>query len=202
MTASKSRHVEARGAQLGRCTGCLGPILALTSWTRLLSPLELEMLNDPAARGDLRQLQALCEAADVDAFVPFASEDLTDQRIPAFVLQVNGIVQASVDLGVTEGLLTVGRLNPGVSRERIGRYAQFTGERGPGSGSASTSNSGRGTAERRSGWCLPERTGGARRRPGLCWSVGQHDRVHSRRSRRANCRWPSRCLVERTRTSQ
>jgi len=111
----------------------IGPILALTSWTRLLSALELEVADDPSARSDLLQLRALCEAADSDAFVPISSAEVSDQRIPAFILQLNTIVQASVELAVTEGVLNVGRLLPQANWERIGRYASFfLGEQGVG----------------------------------------------------------------------
>lgn len=106
----------------------IGPILALTSWTRLLSVLELEVADDPSARSDLLQLRALCEAADSDAFVPISSAEVSDQRTPAFILQLNTIVQASVDLAVTEGVLNINRLMPQASWERIGRYARFSGE--------------------------------------------------------------------------
>lgn len=107
----------------------IGPILALTSWTRLLSALELEVADDPSARSDLLQLRALCKAADSDAFVPISSAELSDQRIPAFILQLNTIVQASVDLAVTEGVLNLKGTNPQASAERIGRYAYFGNER-------------------------------------------------------------------------
>src|SRR5262249_33983739 len=40
----------------------LGPILALTSWTKILSILEQEAVDDSSARGDLVQLKALCDA--------------------------------------------------------------------------------------------------------------------------------------------
>ena len=109
-----------------------GPILALTSWTRLLSALELEAADDQSARSDLLQLRALCEAADSEAFVPISSAEVTDQRTPAFILQLSFIVQASVDLAVTEGVLNITRLMPQASWERIGRYARFSDERGVG----------------------------------------------------------------------
>jgi hypothetical protein len=108
----------------------IGPILALTSWTRLLSALELEVADDPSARSDLLQLRALCEAADSDAFVPISSTEVTDQRIPAFILQLNTVVQASVDLAVTEGSLNINGLRPQASWERIGRYARVSDEKG------------------------------------------------------------------------
>lgn len=102
-----------------------GPILALTSWEALLAALEPEVADDKSARSDLLQLRALCEAADSDAFVPISSAEVSDQRIPAFILQLNPIVKTSVDLAVTEGLLTVNNLRPQASWERIGRYARF-----------------------------------------------------------------------------
>lgn len=107
-------------------------MLALTSWTRLLSVLELEVADDPSARSDLLQLRALCEAADSDAFVPISSAEVSDQRIPAFILQLNTIVQASVDLAVTKGVLNIKGLLPQSSWERIGRYARFSSEQGVG----------------------------------------------------------------------
>lgn len=110
----------------------IGPILALTSWTKLLSALELEVADDQSARSDLLQLRALCEAADSEAFVPISTAEVSDQRTPAFILQLSSLVQASVDLAVTEGVLNITRLMPQASWERIGRYARFSGEQGVG----------------------------------------------------------------------
>jgi len=110
----------------------IGPILALTSWTRLLSALELEVADDPSARSDLLQLRALCEAADSDAFIPISSAEVSDQRAPAFILQLSSIVQASVGLAVTEGVLNIKKLMPQISWERIGQYARFSDENGVG----------------------------------------------------------------------
>ena len=111
----------------------IGPILALTSWTKLLSVLELEVADDQSARSDLLQLRALCEAADDnEAFLPISSAEISDQRIPAFILQLSSIVQASVDLAVAEGVLYTTGLMPQASSERIGRYARVSGERGVG----------------------------------------------------------------------
>jgi hypothetical protein len=96
----------------------------------LLSALELEVADDPSARSDLLQLRALCEAADSDAFVPISPAEVTDQRTPAFILQLNSIVQASVDVAVAEGVLNIRGLNPQAAWERIGRYAQFSDKQG------------------------------------------------------------------------
>jgi hypothetical protein len=100
----------------------IGPILAITSWTRLLSALELEVADDPSARSDLLQLRSLCEAADSDAFVPIAPEEVTDQRTPAFIRRLASLLQTSVDLAESEGVLSTDGLKPSSSWVRFGRY--------------------------------------------------------------------------------
>jgi len=112
----------------------LGPILALTSWTTVLSVLEHATVDDPGARGDLVQLRALCDASEVDAFTPVSPAETSDQRTPAFMLQLSSIVQAVVDCGVAENVLDVGGLRPQSSWERIGRYARVLSDRGAGPG--------------------------------------------------------------------
>ena len=104
----------------------LGPILALTSWTNVLSVLEHETVDDPGARGDLVQLRALCDAADANAFTPVTREELSDQRMPAFVLQLSSIVQSAVDLAVTEKAVCIGNLRPQASWDRTGRYVRLS----------------------------------------------------------------------------
>ena len=105
------------------------PISRTTSWTSLLSVLEHEAADDPAARGDLAQLHALCEAADDDAFLPVAAETLTDQRTPAFMLQLSSVVQDAIDRAVSAGILNLKGTMPQASAVRIGRYAYFGKER-------------------------------------------------------------------------
>jgi hypothetical protein len=112
----------------------LGPILALTSWTNILSVLEHEAVNDPGARGDLVQLRALCDAADVDGFTPVTHSELSDQRTPAFVLQLSSIVQSAVDLAVAEKAVFIGGLRPQASWDRIGRYVRLSSEPTGGAG--------------------------------------------------------------------
>lgn len=107
----------------------LGPILALTSWTTILSALEHETVDDPRARGDLVQLRGLCDAADYDAFIPVSATALSDQRTPAFILQLGTIVQDVVDCAVSENILSVNALRPQASWERIGRYVWVAAER-------------------------------------------------------------------------
>jgi hypothetical protein len=106
-------------------TTSLGPILALTSWNKLLDFLEVATTNNEAARSDLRQLRALCDQADDDAFIPFSSEAISDKRTPALILQLNSIVQEATTLAFIEGLLHKGRLVPQADWIRTGRYVNF-----------------------------------------------------------------------------
>ncbi len=110
----------------------LGPVLALTSWENMLSVLEHEAVDDPRARADLVQLRALCDAADNDAFAPVSNVELSDQRTPAFILQLNSIIQATVEYAVTENILSVNGLRPQASWDRIGRYVWVSDDRGAG----------------------------------------------------------------------
>lgn len=106
----------------------LGPVLALSSWTDVLSVLEHEAVDEPGTRGDLVQLRSLCDVADNDAFAPVCNMELSDQRTPAFILQLGTLVQATVDLAVAENVLSVTRLRPQASWDRIGRYVWISEE--------------------------------------------------------------------------
>jgi len=107
-----------------------GPILALTSWMKLISTLELEVVDDQAARSDLFQLRALCKAADTD--VPISAEEVSDQRTAAFVLQLSSIVREATEKAISATSLYKGRFKPQADWERIGRYARFSDEQGVG----------------------------------------------------------------------
>lgn len=106
-----------------------GPILAITSWAKVLTAIEVELGDertaDTRAKNDLLQLRALCEAADLDAAKPFSSTDLTNQNIPALVLQLSSVVQLAVTLGVSEGVLSLKGTLPMANWERAGRYMWF-----------------------------------------------------------------------------
>lgn len=115
---------------IGRCVGTgSGPVLALTSWERILSVLEAEAADEVATKSNLFQLRSLCQAADHDAFVPFSSEYLSDQQTPAFLLQLTSIISASLEKAISEGILTL----KGVSSawigkaDKLGRYANRSG---------------------------------------------------------------------------
>ncbi len=101
-----------------------GPILALTSWTKLLSVLDHEVSDDKSAKSDLLQLKALCEAVESTAFTPFSSEQISDQQTPRLVLQLTSLVQEATSLAFNEGALTKGkRLVPSSDSARSGIYA-------------------------------------------------------------------------------
>lgn len=110
----------------------IGPTLALTSWTRLLGALSQEVADDPQVRSDLLQLQSLCDAAEEEAFVPFSGEQLSDQTMPALLLQLGQITEATLQAAVGLGIADVTGLRPQASWDRIGRYARFTGHSAPG----------------------------------------------------------------------
>lgn len=116
-----------------------GRILALTSWVTLLDAIK-KQLTDAETRNNLSQLVALCDAAG-QAFVPMSSEQVKDKRTPAFILQLNSIVQSAVN-EVDERILSTknsleknprkGNLEPAHTWERVGRYVCFPGASGVG----------------------------------------------------------------------
>ena len=107
------------------------PILAITSWSNLLSAIEDELTDEPRSRNDLSQLRALCDAA-VAEYVPFSTTELTNQRTPALLLQLSEVVRKAVEEeGEREGFLSTKTGNPGgryaltQSWKRLGRYMRF-----------------------------------------------------------------------------
>jgi hypothetical protein len=106
-------------------TTSIGPTIALTSWDKLLAFLELETAQEPSARSDLLQLKALCAEANTDAFAPFAPAELSDQRTPLLVLQLNDLVQEATAAAFAEGVLHRGKLLPQANTTRTGRYASL-----------------------------------------------------------------------------
>jgi hypothetical protein len=102
-----------------------GPRLALTSWTSLLAEIEVKLKDQPRTRNDLDQLRALCGSADNQAFIPLSSAELTDQRLPALILESRSVVEAAVQVCVSEGILSLRGLRPQADDTRMGRYIQF-----------------------------------------------------------------------------
>lgn len=106
----------------------LGPMLALASWTSVLSTLEYETTDDPAARSDLIQLHALCNSADDDAFKPISYSEMSDQRTPASIIQLSSVVKSVAELAVSEGKVCIDNLRPQASWDRIGRYIKLSSD--------------------------------------------------------------------------
>jgi hypothetical protein len=94
------------------------PTLAITSWAKVLLAIDSELADEPLRRNDLLQLRALCDAAD-------DSTALTNQRTPALLLHLNSVVQRAVEIGVTDGVLSIDGLKAVSSWDRIGRYISF-----------------------------------------------------------------------------
>lgn len=111
-----------------------GPVLAITTWTRLLAVIEVELHEDPNARNDLLQLRALCDAADLNAFTPLTAEELTNQRTPALILHMHTVVKGAVDVAVENGVVSIKECRPQMNLERVGRYALFLTHAGTGFG--------------------------------------------------------------------
>ncbi len=102
-----------------------GPLLALTTWTKLLQSIDDELADEPQARNDLSQLRALCDTAESDAYVPTSAEETSNQRMPALFIQLNNITRKAVEVGVTEGFINTKGLNVSCTTERIGRYFRY-----------------------------------------------------------------------------
>ena len=103
----------------------LGPKVALTSWNKVLSVMELETLSDTQTKSDLVQLRSLCEASDINAFAPIQPSETSNQRTPALISQFNSLAQGVVDKLIAESVLNLNGLRPQASWDRIGRYARF-----------------------------------------------------------------------------
>lgn len=103
----------------------LGPLLALTSWSKLLQSIDDELADEPQTRNDLIQLSALCETAANDAFIPLSAEELTNQRHPAMVSQLVKVITRVYEVGLTEGFFSGEGVSTASSFERIGRYVKF-----------------------------------------------------------------------------
>ncbi len=102
-----------------------GPMLALTSWTKLLRSIDDELADEPQARNDLIQLRALCDTAESDAFIPLSAAELTNQRLPAMLLQLVDVIKKVHDVGLTEGFFCSEGVSAASTAERIGRYVKL-----------------------------------------------------------------------------
>ena len=108
-----------------------GPWLALTSWPRVIDILAAAA-EDIDAKNDLALLLSLCEAADIDRFMPLNPEALTDQMTPTLILQLGQIIRETCELGVRESLMNKDGLHEISNWEKFGRYIWLGGGNGVG----------------------------------------------------------------------
>lgn len=90
-------HLDALGAT-GRYARIGQRIIGLTSWRTLLDTmLNASDLAGEAAAGDIRQLIALCEYMDTEAFLPLSSEEITSnlgRRLVQFCTLVDDLADS------------------------------------------------------------------------------------------------------------
>lgn len=110
----------------------LGPHLGLTTWKKLLTSIALATAGDPALQSDLAQLRGLCDRADAEAFVPLASTELTDQRVPTRILQFTDIAEKAVGVAIERGKLSTEGLRATHFWDGMGRYIRFGNRHGVG----------------------------------------------------------------------
>jgi hypothetical protein len=108
-----------------------GPLIALTSWDRLIAMIELEIADDSEALANVHQLRALCKAADGDAFIPFSPEEISDQRIPSMILQAGTVIKKALKKAESAGIVNkVDKRSETARWDRIGHYCMFSDANG------------------------------------------------------------------------
>src|SRR5687768_13427187 len=110
-----------------RSTALTKPRLGIASWRSVLAAIETELAEEPQRRNDLLQLRDLCNAADDDTAAPFSSAELTNQRIPSFLLHLNSVVQRAVAAAEAKNIISMAGLNSSHLWDRHGRYISFPG---------------------------------------------------------------------------
>lgn len=108
--------------------GVASHVLAATSWRTALDFLEQEAraAGEIETAADVRQLQALCERMDTDAFLPLASDELTSS-LGRRVLQYYAIASELTDHLVSIGTADVTRLQSAHGTGYSGRYMYLRG---------------------------------------------------------------------------
>lgn len=100
----------------------IGPSLTLTSWPRILEMIKADSENKPAVKEDIKQLQSLCDAADIDKFIPFDASDLNNQLTPAIILQFGQVIRDVGAIGLRKGFMNKDGLTMGVTFSGFGIY--------------------------------------------------------------------------------
>jgi len=110
----------------------IGPHLALSSWNRMLNALDSGAEDDPAAQRDLALLRSLCDAADIDRFMPLNAEELTNQNTPALLIQMAQIIHESIGIANREGYLSTKGLTKASTFDGYGQHIRLPDENGAG----------------------------------------------------------------------
>lgn len=103
-------------------------VVTATSWRLLLNFLEQEAFagGEPQIASDIRQLQALCDKMDTDAFLPLASEELSSS-IGRRVLQFERLADDLTNRLVNHGTADVTNLRAAAGWGYCGRYLRLKG---------------------------------------------------------------------------
>jgi len=99
------------------------PILALTSWRRVVNSMQhaVEADGDTDTLSDIMQLQGLCNRMDETAFLPVQSEELTSD-IGKRILQYCGLVDEITETLVNSGVASTKGLQKTSWSGAYGRY--------------------------------------------------------------------------------
>lgn len=103
----------------------LGPRLALTTWRSLLLTLAHGIGPSSEGKTDLDQLRSLCDAADRDAFIPFAAEELSDQTVPMRIVQLSDLVREVIAAARVREIINLEGLRATHNWRRAGSYLRL-----------------------------------------------------------------------------
>ena len=99
--------------------------LVLASWRALLNRmLSFAMSSGDSIEADIRQLHALCEQQDQEAFLPLKPHELAPE-IPRRMLQFNRLVDDAVELARERDIVNTDRLNVTPRPHGYGRYLRL-----------------------------------------------------------------------------
>ncbi|MGC9337989.1 MAG: hypothetical protein ACP5EQ_07875, partial [Candidatus Cloacimonadia bacterium] len=92
---------------------------------RILGIIKKGAENQAAAKEDIKLLQSLCDAADIDKFIPFNASNLNNQLTPALILQLGQVIRDAGAIGERKGFLIKGRLTAAATFSGFGVYYWF-----------------------------------------------------------------------------
>ena len=102
-----------------------GRFLMLVSWRAVLKRmLSFAMSSGDSIEADIRQMYALCEQQDQEAFLPLKPHELAPE-IPRRMLQFNKLVDDVVDLARARNIINTAGLNVTPRPHGYGRYLRL-----------------------------------------------------------------------------